>query len=126
MVVRAVVPLFKMIKGLSAEMAHAVEKELRSGIMLEQRIAAARNSQLSSTNRRKHRSVDGLGQHVARIDPTSYHYWMQKVGKDCWKDKQFVREYQRDNPQSKVASTGTKLQFGYAPVRKYTKTYAPL
>lgn len=34
------------------------------------------------------------------ISPESYHYWAQRLGRDCWSDPQFRRDYARDNPAS--------------------------
>jgi hypothetical protein len=41
------------------------------------------------------------------IDPISYHYWGQRLGYECWEDKQFRREYLRDNPASRVKTTSS-------------------
>lgn len=38
----------------------------------------------------------------AVISGPDYHYWGQRLGYDCWNDPQFVREYLRDNPDSRV------------------------
>ncbi|MEM6911059.1 MAG: hypothetical protein AAF555_05695 [Verrucomicrobiota bacterium] len=42
--------------------------------------------------------VDGLGQKLGSVDESSYHYWGQRLGYSCWKDKRFVREYFKENP----------------------------
>ncbi len=102
----------------------SVEKELRSGVLMEQVQARARQKAIGQANHRQHRSVDGLGQKVASVDAVSYHHWGQRLGYDCWRDKQFVGEYLRDNPQARVNSGGTKLQVGYVRNVKFSKTYA--
>ncbi len=38
----------------------------------------------------------------AVINGPDYHYWGQREGYDCWSDPEFVREYLRDNPDSRV------------------------
>lgn len=38
----------------------------------------------------------------AVIAGPDYHYWGQRLGYDCWNDQAFVREYLRDNPDSRV------------------------
>ncbi|HYD00306.1 MAG TPA: hypothetical protein VEB22_03700 [Phycisphaerales bacterium] len=41
------------------------------------------------------------------IDPVSYHYWGNRLGYECWDDRQFVAEYKRDNPECRVRLRGT-------------------
>jgi hypothetical protein len=48
-----------------------------------------------------------------RIDPTLYHAWGTKYGYDCWKDSQFLKEIERDNPEVRVKCGGTRLQVGW-------------
>lgn len=38
----------------------------------------------------------------AVISGPDYHYWGQRLGYDCWNDPQFVKEYLRDNADSRV------------------------
>lgn len=63
------------------------------------------------TNRK---SIDGLGQPTMELTPEVYHHWGQRLGYQCWKDKQFLREFKRDNPEVRVKATGTKAQVGYS------------
>lgn len=41
------------------------------------------------------------------IDPISYTYWGDRLGYECWDNDQFVAEYKRDNPESRVKVAGT-------------------
>ncbi len=115
-----------MITELSSELRNAVEQELRNGDLLDQIQARAQQHVIGRANHRPHRSIDGLGQKVASVDVASYHHWGQRLGYACWKDKQFVGEYLRDNPQARVISGGTRPQVGYTAPRnvRYTKSYA--
>jgi hypothetical protein len=62
-----------------------------------------------------------------RVPADAFHYWGQRLGYECWEDEQFLREYERDNPQVKVKSTGTKLSVGYTPTEKrFSKSYGVL
>ena len=70
-------------------------------------------NEVAKLNKQDHKSVDGLGELTARIPGVAYHFWGQKLGYDCWKDQEFLREFLRDNPECKVNSKGTKLQVGY-------------
>lgn len=46
--------------------------------------------------------IDGINEddYWLEIDPVSYHYWVNREGRDCWSDPQFRREYARDNPSA--------------------------
>lgn len=74
------------------------------------------------------KSVNGLGRVRAEINPKSYHYWGQRLGYECWKDKKFLHEFERDNPDVRVKCGGTKLQVGYGHLsagarKKFEKSY---
>lgn len=60
-----------------------------------------------------HRSIDGIGRLRMAVASDAFHYWGRRLGYDCWKDKQFLREFERDNPEVRVKSTGMKIQTGY-------------
>lgn len=47
---------------------------------------------------------EGGGEVKMMIHPTSYHYWGQRLGYECWDDKKFCAEYLRDNPAARVKS----------------------
>jgi hypothetical protein len=47
-------------------------------------------------------SIDGVGQLKARIPLAAWHYWGQRLGYECWEDKQFLEEFLRDNPETAV------------------------
>lgn len=85
------------------------------------------NRRMAQQHAVTHRSLEGIGETVAHINPTSFHFWGTKLGYDCWSDKRFLHEYLRDVPEARVKCGGTKLQFGYtaaAPKRVRVKTYA--
>lgn len=90
-----------------------LEKELRLGWELDKAITKARQHNVGRVNQDVKRSVNGLGELVGRIDSNSFTYWGKRLGFDCWNDKGFMREYLRDNPQSRVKSAGTKIQVGH-------------
>jgi|TARA_B100000073_G_scaffold219937_1_gene183048 hypothetical protein len=101
------------VNGLDDELAHGVANALRSQIAREHNAAYANQEQLAHSARREINSVEGVGSLKARIDPTSYHYWGKRVGYDCWNDRKFLKEYLRDNPESRVKSVSGKTQVGY-------------
>ncbi len=45
----------------------------------------------------------GVHGHIAfQIQPEFFHYWGTRLGYECWKDKGFVAEFLRDNPECRV------------------------
>lgn len=38
----------------------------------------------------------------AVISAEAYHWWGQRIGYECWEDKDFVDGFLRDNPESRV------------------------
>lgn len=90
-----------------------LEAELRRGWKLDQAVTKARQAKIGKVNQKVEKSVNGLGQLVARIDANSFTYWGKKEGFKCWDDKQFLKEYLRDNEASRVKSVGTKIQVGF-------------
>ena len=59
-------------------------------------------------------SLDGLGAPTLNITPEAYHYWGRRLGYECWRDKQFLREFKRDNPACRINAKGTRIQAGSA------------
>jgi hypothetical protein len=45
-----------------------------------------------------------------RLDPNVFFHWVRKEGKDCWNDKNFIREFKRDNPGVRVFNRSRKTQ----------------
>ena len=78
---------------------------------------------MESENRADHCAVNGIGRLRMRVDGTAFHYWGQRVGYGCWKDEQFLKEFERDNPEARVRCGGTRMQVGYSPQKKFSKTY---
>lgn len=76
------------------------------------------------------KSLNGLGQPYLSVDTHAYHYWGQRLGYECWKDNQFLREFHRDNEACRVKSGGTKeIMVGYGSksdgaAKRFTKSYA--
>lgn len=67
----------------------------------QQRIAAA-------TQRLENSWFDGLGECHMRLDPEVFFHWVRKEGRECWNDRNFVREFKRDNPEVRVRSRPRK------------------
>lgn len=109
---------------LPGDMRARVFDELKTGTHLNMVNGAVNQRRIAYDTRSVQRkSIDGIGRLRMRIDSTLYHYWGQRLGYECWKDSQFLREIERDNPEARVVCGGTKLQVGYAGNR-FKKTYA--
>lgn len=106
---------FFMIE-LDGQLAKDLEEELRTGWLKNQIEAKVEVKKFAKANTIRHKSVEGLGQLVARIPTTAYHFWGQKLGYGCWNDKAFMDEFLRDNPELRVNSGGTKeISVGWTP-----------
>ena len=125
------------VEGLSDELALSVAGVLRGQMQREHESAYAEQARAAHAAKRETRSVEGMGELKARINPTSYHYWGKRLGYKCWDDRQFMKEYLRDNPESRVNGVSGKTQVGYGsdrpigyydtPVGRitYRKVYGP-
>ena len=86
-----------------------VERVLINGWRREQVLAMAEAKQTAAYGHANAaHSVDGLGQMVARIPPSSFHYWGKRLGYECWEDDQFLKEFMRDNPEVAVRNYAKK------------------
>jgi hypothetical protein len=80
-----------------------VKRELVRGYDLDRNLAELRQRQVAGkVNTTPHHPINGLGNCVARIDTGSYFYWAMREGPECWADKQFMREFLRDNESVRV------------------------
>ena len=102
-----------------SELPPAVVDEFARGRMAREvvtlRDAPATQLQIAREHNVQHRSVDGLGRLRMVVTPDAFHYWGRRLGYECWRDKQFLDEFERDNPAVRVKCGGTKVQVGYTP-----------
>jgi len=101
------------LDDLPGDLRRAVIKEFESGIQKDWVQAGIQQKRIAKDSQTDLRSVDGIGRLRMRIDPTLYHAWGTKYGYDCWKDSQFLKEIERDNPEVRVKCGGTRLQVGW-------------
>lgn len=93
--------------GLTRAQDVEVRETLAQWEAQKRRLAQAQMKLAASVGYERRFVVDneGNGGEVKMsIHPTSYHYWGQRLGYQCWDDKQFCREYLRDNPAARVKS----------------------
>ena len=112
-----------------------LEAVVKSEHMAKRALMPRRKAEAARHLAQNRSSIDGFGSPTSEIPLESYIYW-QRAKPGCWKDKQFVREYLRDNPECRVKAAGTRLQVGYGSERagivvrdgernrRFTKVYA--
>jgi hypothetical protein len=101
------------LDDLPGDLRRAVIKEFEKGIQKDWVQAGIQQKRIAKDSQTEIRSIDGIGRLRMRIDPTLYHAWGTKYGYDCWKDSQFLKEIERDNPEVRVKCGGTRLQVGW-------------
>lgn len=102
------------LDDLPGDLRRAVINEFQSGIQKDWVQAGIEQKRIAKDSQADLRSIDGIGRLRMRIDPTLYHAWGTKYGYDCWKDSQFLREVERDNPEVRVRCGATRLQVGFS------------
>lgn len=88
--------------GGDAALAKGVIDELSKGVEYDLYKAREEQQETARINRIEHGSTE-MGRLRMRVPETAYHYWGQRLGYQCWKDKRFLAEYERDNASAKVA-----------------------
>jgi hypothetical protein len=111
------------LDDLPGELRIAVIKEFQKGIQKDWVKAGIDQKRIAKDSQRDIRSVDGIGRLRMRIDPTLYHAWGTRLGYDCWRDGQFLREVERDNPEVRVKSGGTRLQVGFEGAKRSSQKF---
>lgn len=80
-----------------------VERELLHGWRLREVKAEHEAKQIAHFGHTNEANdIEGIGRLVARIPPDAYHMWGTRLGYECWSDKQFLKEFLRDNPEVAV------------------------
>ena len=113
------------VDDLPGNLRQQVIEELKTGHKKEWVNAGIQQKKIAKqTSINEFKSVNGIGRLRMRVDPTLYHYWGHKVGYGCWKDAQFLREIERDNPEVRVKSGGTRLQVGFSGSKRSSQKFA--
>lgn len=93
----------------------AVLRELREGAAAKAAMAAAEQERVgAATERLRLASIEGVGQPVMEVGMDAYVYWCQREGAGCWEDKQFKKEYLRDNPGARMRTEKTPTVRGHS------------
>jgi hypothetical protein len=96
----------EFVRDFCATLTDEQRAEEEMAFATQRRIAAA-------TQSLDEHFVDGLGELTMRIDLTAYWHWTMRYGPRIWSDPAFIREYKRDNPETRVKSRSRKIQVGY-------------
>lgn len=89
---------------LPGDLPRQVMNEFVHGWRMQEVMAEANQQQAAAAMGAEQHYVDGLGEVKMRITPEAFHFWGHRLGYDCWKDRQFRREFHRDNPAVRVKS----------------------
>ena len=89
------------------DLTKEVMEEFKTGWNMTAARAAVEQKKIAEIQQER-RTVHGIGRLRMQISPTAYHYWGKRLGYDCWRDKQFLREFERDNPECRVVSRSEK------------------
>lgn len=111
-----------LVAGIPDHLLKEVEREFRTGWHL-QKVQTLHQRKWEAKRRKQMpaKAIDGIGQLEREIPVTSFHFWGKKLGYQCWSDKNFLKEWDRDNPEytiayqpqkQKVMVNGTKGLFG--------------
>jgi hypothetical protein len=112
------------LDDLPGDLRSQVVNEFKTGYRKEWVNAGIQQKKIAKqTSINDFKSVDGIGRLRMRVDPTLYHYWGHKLGYGCWKDSQFLREVERDNPEVRVKSGGTRLQVGFDGAKRSSQKF---
>lgn len=105
------------LEDLLAELDY--RRRQKATIMHREMVVAARSG---GTRRILRDRGEGGGEQTMMIHKTSYHYWGQRLGYECWDDPQFVREYLRDNPTARVRSLSNRTMLTVDGLNQKLKT----
>ena len=100
-------------------------KELQEGQYHERVQAEKEQLQIAAQGQQRLFFGDS-GEVKFQIHAKFYHYWGQRLGYECWNDKEFLRTFLRDNPSCRVRSHSRKIQVGYGDERPKSFFFKPL
>ena len=92
---------------LPGDLPRQVMDEFTRGWRMREVLAVKEQEQVAATQPDS-TWVDGIGQRTMSISADAFHFWGQRLGYDCWKDRGFRREFARDNPAVRVKSVARK------------------
>lgn len=101
--------------AIPSDIRKSVERELRLGWNMDEVKAKSQAKQEAIyRNNKEAKPIEGVGQLVASIPEAAFHYWGLRLGYECWQDKQFIKEFIRDNPEVAVRNRMKRTMVGGA------------
>ena len=80
---------------------------LRQRVFNQAQEARAQAKQIAmDSNSKEYRYCDGLGELKMRVPTMSKVYWSNREGQECWNDKQFLHEFEKQNEEVRINSKG--------------------
>lgn len=110
--------------GLPIDLVPELHAEFKAGWQAKQVMAKIEADKAARLNQASVKAMDGVGRLRLRVPGDAYHFWGQKLGYDCWSDPAFLANFERDNPELKANCTGTRVQVGWQPEKRFVKKYA--
>jgi hypothetical protein len=100
---------------IPSHLRNEVERELRLGFHANRVKASADAQQIAVFhNAHEAKAIEGVGQKLGSIPADAYHYWGQRLGYECWDDKQFMTEFFQQNPETAVRNRVKRTTVGGA------------
>lgn len=101
-----IIPKFRPLEDRAAW--DALERNIRLGINAEKVVQKQEMKKIADQEKLQQRkNVNGLG-HLQMIIPARTYMRWQLENPGCWNDKEFGREFYRDNPELRGAKTVKK------------------
>jgi hypothetical protein len=95
--------------AIPSHLRKRVERELINGWRMKEVNARKVAKQSAAFNHANEaHSIEGVGQLSARIPMDAWHYWGQRLGYECWEDKQFFNDFKKHNPEVAVRNYAKK------------------
>jgi len=103
-----------LAEAIPSHLRKEVERELLFGWKLKEAAAHHQAEQIGAFHKNlQAKDLGKMGRKIASIPAESFYYWRNRLGEDCWNDRQFMEEFLRDNPQCAI-QYGKKTAVGGA------------
>jgi hypothetical protein len=95
-----------LVDMMGPDTARALMKDMYRGERfrrVDARIRQKRIAKEMKLGEKRHGLKRTGARYIAEIDFDSFIYWQEREGRECWKDRGFLREFLRDNEDVRVA-----------------------
>jgi hypothetical protein len=99
---------------MNEEMLATLCQDIQVGWNAQEWLVKARQARIAKATQLLEKShIEGVGECHMRVDSYIYHTYGKKYGYAIWNDKNFVREFKRDNPEVRVTKPRRGPKVGY-------------